>query len=441
MFRINVALRILLLVVLVLLLVYSYVQTRFYITMMVLLLGIAGVFWSLLNYVDRSNRDMTNFLQGLKFGDFTAVYSGRQKGESFVKLYGAIGEVNQKFQDMAEEKEINHLYLQTIVESVNVGLLCIDQEGGIFLMNKAMKDLLKKPFLHHAEVLGESQPILYRMIESMQSGDREVVKISVQNQLLQLSVQVTEFKIQGNYYKLVALQNIQQELEEQELEAWQKLIRILTHEIMNSVAPIVSLTASMEALFAEERRALSAEEQEDIRQAIGAIQRRSAGLLQFTEAYRNLTRIPTPKFTQVEVASLLEAIATLFRSDLEGEGINFQLELPAQSLSFQADPSLLEQVLINLLKNAIDAVAGQENPQILLRAARNTEQKVMIQVIDNGSGIEPEKIEQIFIPFFTTKNKGTGIGLSLSRQIVRQHKGNLSVQSKPGEGSIFTLSI
>ncbi len=438
-FRINVALRILFLIVLVLLLAYNLLYTTFYISMGILLLASGFTFWNLMLYVDRSNRDLSNFLQGLKFGDYTAVYSGRGKGKSFSELYKSFADVNKKFQNLTEEKEINHLYLQTIVESVNVGLLCLGKDGEVFLMNKALKELLQKPFLHHARVLEQQQPILFRMIEKMESGDKEVVKISVQDQLLQLSVQVTEFKILDKAYKLIALQNIQRELEEQELQAWQKLIRILTHEIMNSVAPIVSLTSSMKDLFEEDRTTISTSELQDIREVIGAIQRRSAGLLKFTETYRNLTRIPTPKFSTVEVQGLMKNVATLFRLDLEKQNIDFELDLPPQTLTFQADPDLMEQVLINFLKNAIDAVAQNPSPKIILRAFRNVNQKVILQILDNGVGIEVDKIDQIFVPFFTTKETGTGIGLSLSRQIIRQHKGNIVVQSKVGEGTVFSL--
>ena len=440
-FRINITLRILFLIALVLALAYNFLFTPFYISMGILAIGIVLTFWSLILYVDRSNRDLTNFLQGLKFGDYTAVYSGRGKGKSFAGLYEAFEGVNRKFQNLTEEKEINHLYLQTIVESVNVGLLCLGEDGEVFLMNKALKELLQKPFLHHGSILKNQQPVLYRLIEKMGGGDKEVVKISVQDQLLQLSVQVTEFKILGKYYKLIALQNIQRELEEQELQAWQKLIRILTHEIMNSVAPIVSLTASMSDLFQEDRTALNSSELQDIREAIGVIQRRSAGLLKFTEAYRNLTRIPVPKFSTVEVQSILKNVATLFRKDLEQKNIDFQLDLPPQSLTFQADPDLMEQVVINFLKNAIDAVAEQPNSKIILRATRSINQKVVLQIMDNGVGIKVDQIDQIFVPFFTTKETGTGIGLSLSRQIIRQHKGNVVVQSKFGEGTVFTLSF
>ncbi len=440
-FRINIALRILFLIALVLLLAYNVAYTTFYISMGILLFASGLTFWNLIRYVDRSNRDLSNFLQGLKFGDYTAVYSGRGKGSSFTELYKSFADVNKKFQDLTEEKEINHLYLQTIVESVNIGLLCLGEDGEVFLMNKALKELLQKPFLHHARVLEQQQPVLYRLIEEMESGDKEVVKISVQDQLLQLSVQVTEFKILDKKYKLISLQNIQRELEEQELQAWQKLIRILTHEIMNSVAPIVSLTSSMKDLFEVDRTALSNSELQDIREAIGAIQRRSAGLLKFTETYRNLTRIPTPKFSSVEVQSLIKNIATLFRLDLEKQNIDFELDLPLQTLTFQADPDLMEQVLINFLKNAIDAVAQNPSPKIVLRAFRNVNQKVILQILDNGVGIEVDKIDKIFVPFFTTKETGTGIGLSLSRQIIRQHKGNIVVQSKVGEGTVFTLTF
>ncbi len=440
-FRINIAFRLLVLLLLGLALAYSWWYTRFYITMALLALAIILLFWNLVNYVDRSNRDLANFLQGLNFGDYTASFVGREKGESFAELYTAFQNLNVQFQEIKAAKEINHLYLQTIVESVNIGLLCIGEKGEILLMNKALKELLQKPFLHSAKVLENSFPHLYEAIGQMTSGDKEVVKLSIENQLLQLAVQVTEFRLDQEYYKLIAIQNIQQELEEQELASWQKLIRILTHEIMNSVAPIVSLTSAMGDMFAEEKKELQANELQDIRQAIAAIQKRSAGLLRFTETYRNLTRIPPPQFRQVEVQSLLQNIATLFREELEQKGIALDLELPPSPLLFQADAELMEQVLINFLKNAIDAVNDQTDPQISITAFQSIDGRLAIQIADNGIGIEEEQLDQIFVPFFTTKATGSGIGLSLSRQIIRQHRGSIAVQSKVGLGTAFTLSF
>lgn len=242
--------------------------------------------------------------------------------------------------------------------------------------------------------------------------------------------------------KLVSFQNIQGELEEQELDAWQKLIRILRHEIMNSITPIVSLAATVDGMLADSPYGtITKEQSEDVREAIAAIRNRSEGLMRFTETYRNLTRLPPPKFQLVDANDLVDRIVVLYRPVFEKNKVQFNKQLSQAPVIFQADVELIEQVIINLVKNAIDAAKHSENPTITISTQRTKEGKTIIKVADNGKGIEKELLEQIFVPFYTTKEEGSGIGLSLSRQIMRTHKGRISVQSKVGEGTVFTLKV
>ena len=216
--------------------------------------------------------------------------------------------------------------------------------------------------------------------------------------MMQMAIQATEFKLRDQSLKLLSFQNIQSELEEQELEAWQKLIRILRHEIMNSITPIVSLTSTIENMIGDGSD-VDAETMQDIKDGLGAIQNRSEGLMHFTETYRNLTRLPPPKFETVDARHIIERIYTLFKPLTDKHAINFQLQLPTTAVTFEADAELIEQVLINLLKNAIEAVKEEEKSVIVISATKGQNGLVTIEVSDNGIGIPPKVMEQIFVPF------------------------------------------
>ena len=308
-------------------------------------------------------------------------------------------------------------------------------------MNKALKNLLKKPYLKDFEALKKLFPELYALINELNAGESDLIKITIQNQLLELSVRLTAFKLRDAPYRLISFQNIQLELEEKELDAWQKLIRILTHEIMNSVTPITSLASSLKNLTENKSQITDYEDIADIKEGIYAIQKRGEGLLRFTETYRSLTKIPPPKFRLVEAHALLERIHILFKPVLKKHQVDFSLTLPKHMVAFIADVELIEQVIINLLKNAIEATKKIEEPKIIISANKNSLGNAIIEIRDNGSGIAPADLEQIFVPFFTTKKDGSGIGLSLSRQIMRLHKGKIEVQSIVGEGSVFRLIL
>jgi len=437
-FKFNLFLRLMAMIILLLALVYFYQQTTNYVTLFIIGLLFVGLFWSIIRYVDQTNRDFTSFLLGIKYEDFSATYSGHHKGKTFGELYEAFNQINEKFLNIRSEQEANHNYLQTIVENVDVGLLCFDQNEKVVLMNKRLKEMLKKPYLMDIYYLKQVDDVLFNIIKNLEHGDRELVKVNVNNNLLQLSVQAVEFKMKSDAYKLVSLQNIQGELEEQELISWQKLIRILTHEIMNSVTPISSLATTMGSMLHEDKP-LSDEELADIRMAMMTINRRSEALLKFTETYRNLTRIPPPSFSTVDAREMIERVQFLFKAILSEKNINLKLVLPDKPLLLQADTGLIEQVLINLVKNAIEAVELKPNPEIIIRLERLKNQTPVIRIVDNGPGIDKDKMDQIFMPFFTTKPTGSGIGLSLSRQIMQMHKGSLSVISESEEGTVFTL--
>lgn len=398
--------------------------------------AVAGLF----RLVDKTNSEIASFLLNIKYDDYTATYTTQEPDQSFKQLYGAFNTITDKFRDIRQEKEAQFQYLQAIVEHVDTGLICFDRDGRTLLMNRALQRLLHKSYFPDMSAVQRFNPALHEAMAGLQPGERQLVKIVAGNQILQLAVRTTILKLKNGEYHLYSLQNISAELEEQEVQSWQKLIRILTHEIMNSVTPVASLAATANEMIGK-FNTFDAETTEDIRTAVRAIQKRSEGLLHFTETYRQLTRIPEPKFQEVNTVTLLEDVLTLFKPSLAEHAIRLEKKLPATPLPVQVDPELMEQVLINLIKNAAEAVKGRPGPEISIAAAKDAEGTVIIQVADNGPGIPDDLQEQIFVPFFTTKDEGSGIGLSLCRQIVQMHKGSLSVISKVGEGAVFVIRL
>ncbi|MFK7922878.1 MAG: PAS domain-containing sensor histidine kinase [Bacteroidia bacterium] len=438
-FRLRILLWVSLLFILLSLVLWAWQAEQYYLAGL-LSLGLGYAIFGLIRYVEKTNRDLSRFFNAVKYNDFTLNPLPDSKGSSFTELYEGFNLVNQRFLDVRAEKEANHQFLQTLIKHVDIGLLCINSEDEVILMNQALQKLLHKSYLVKVDSLQKVDPKLWDVVEQLQSGQRELLKINIQNSLLHLSIQCAEIILQGESIKLISFQNIQNELEAQELIAWQKLIRILTHEIMNSVAPISSLSATIQKLL-EGKDELKSVDLERLRKSIAVIERRSEGLLGFTETYRTLTRIPPPQFQEVRADELFDEVVTLMQPDLDKGLIQVQQQIKGDKLSFSGDPHLLEQVLINLLKNAIDALQETPNAQIQLNAFTDTSNRICLQVVDNGAGIPENKMEEIFIPFFTTKEDGSGIGLSLSRQIIRMHQGSLDLQSEEGSGTSVSIWI
>ena len=402
------------------------------------------LFW-LIRYVEKTNKDLNRFLDAIRYEDFSQSFSGPSLGASFDEVKAAFNEVLEKFKQTRSEKEQHFRYLQTVVQHVGIGLLTFQPDGEIELINTTAKRLLKVIRLKNIDQLTALSPELVTCLKKIKSGEKALVKVEDEKELLHLAIYATEFRLRDQKYMLVSIQNIQSELEEKEMEAWQNLIRVLTHEIMNSVTPISSLASTVNSLLGMDtepglgEQQISNETIEDVRGAVQTIEKRSKGLLYFVESYRKLTRIPRPNFQIFEVATLFDRVEQLMNVHIANTNIVFKISVEPQSLELTADPELIEQVLINLLLNAFAAVKEQSDPEIELLSRIDERGRVIVQVIDNGPGIIKEVQDKIFIPFFTTKKEGSGIGLSLSRQILRLHRGTISVQSTPGSRTVFTL--
>ena len=437
-FRLQCVARILALGGSIYLFLYLLLDTEYRATILVAALLIAYQIYALIHYVEKTNRDLSRFFLAIRHADFSQSFVSGGLGSSFDELKRSFNEVLDAFRQERAEKEEHARYLQTVVQHVGVGLVAFRRDGEVALLNSAVRRLLRLSHLKNIAALRERYPQLEQALRQLGPGKKTLVQIQDDDQVLQLAVYATGFRLREQEYSLVSLHNIQSELEEQEMEAWQKLIRVLTHEIMNSITPIASLAGTVNGMLNGAGQ-VEDETIDDVRQALQTIQRRSEGLLRFVDTYRNLTHLPTPEFQILPVAELFDRVAQLMRPQLEEQGTSLAVEVEPRSLELTADAGQIEQVLINLLRNAAQALDGQQGGRIGLRARMDGRGRPLIEVSDDGPGIVTEALDKIFIPFFTTRQDGSGIGLSLCRQIMRLHRGTIGARSQPGEETVFAL--
>ncbi|MTI20367.1 GHKL domain-containing protein [Fulvivirga sp. RKSG066] len=442
-FRVRVALRVILIGSTMSLLSYTLLNPELFITSLVVGAMVVAELLELYRFISRTNRKLTRFLESVKYSDFASGFSSDNKlGKSFKDLNVAFNEVLEAFRKARSEKEEHLQYLNTIVEHVSTGLLSFDQAGNVELINATAKKFLKTDKIRNIEELIEDQSRLYKVLFDLPTGKSTLFKVEGE---LQLAVHATEIILRGKKIKLVALQNIQPELQKKELEAWQNLTKVLRHEIMNSITPIASLTSTMKDILVEDltpngnNYALDAEAVDDLQEGLGTIEGRSQGLIRFIDAYRDYTSIPLPKIKPISVKLLIDHVYHLMKPELRVRDINFNCEVTPEDMELNIDEELIEQILINLVKNSVEALDDQNKPSISIKSFIDEENNPRIEVIDNGQGIAREALEQIFIPFYTTKRRGSGIGLSLSRQIMQLHNGTLTVDSELGMYTKFIL--
>ncbi len=446
-FRLLVILRVLLLVAAIIVLAFLLQEARHLVTSIILCGVILFQIIDLIRFVERTNDRLTHFLESIRHADFSTSFSDPGMGKSFRQLNQALNNVIQDFKNTRTEKEEHYQYLQTLLQHISIGVIAFRRDGKVDMINTALKRLLGINYLKHLAELKKVKEDLPAILQSMKSEEKTLVKLFIHDEFLQVSVYATEFRMRGEDFKLVSLQNISSELEEKEIESWQRLIRVLTHEIMNSITPISSLATTVNEMLFESTgekpnlKSLDSEDIDEIISALRTIQGRSQGLLNFVEIYRNLTRIPKPNFRHFPVRELFDRNLLLLKPKLDLLNIQCSCVITPENLMLTADPDLVDQVIINLVLNAIDAVRNKGNPQVTARALTSSSGRVIIELIDNGYGIKLDIIDKIFMPFFTSKKDGSGIGLSLSRQIMHLHKGTITVKSLAGEGTTFTLTF
>lgn len=443
-FRAVIIFRVLLLLANTLILVYFYTNNDI-ITAWFLVALLAVQTYLLIHYAEMSNRRLGKFLDSIRYNDFATTFSTDVKGKTYEHLNTSFNEVIKLFKNTRAEKEAQYNYLQTVIQHISIGIIAFRKDGEVDIVNNAIKRLFGINNLKHINQLNEIDESITHQLLNIKAGDSILIKLLKEDEVLQLAVVATEFKKQGEEYLLLSFQDIHAELEAKEIESWQNLIRVLTHEIMNSITPISSLTTTVnQMLFIEDSdplklNSLDTSELDDVKLALETIGKRSEGLLNFVEIYRNLTRIPKPNFRHIPVFDLFQNVEQLFAVQLKENNINFSFKMMPDTLHLTADPDLIEQVLINLVLNAIQAVKEREFPEIKIVSRFNRNNRVIIEIADNGKGIKPDLLDKIFMPFFTSKKDGSGIGLSLSRQIMHMHKGSIQVKSITSRGSVFTL--
>jgi nitrogen fixation/metabolism regulation signal transduction histidine kinase len=398
--------------------------------------------FELFHFTSQTNRKLTRFLESVKYSDFISGFASDNKlGKSFRDLNTAFNEVLEAFRKARSEKEESWQYLNTVVQQVRTGILSFDTDGDVQIMNPNAKRFIGLNQMKNLKELENINPKLYQSIKEAEPGKNILYKSG--NEFL-LTIQATEMRIRGNSIKLITMQNIQTELQKQELEAWQNLTRVLRHEIMNSITPISSLTSTLREILEQElvkkgeHYELNGEGADDLREGLSTIENRSKGLIQFIDAYREYTSLPHPKLKRVTLRELLDKVYSLMKPEIKKTPIQFSITCESDYLTLEIDEEMICQVLINLIKNAMEALFHTDQPIIQLTGRQNGN-SITIDVIDNGTGIIPEAIHRIFVPFFTTKKNGSGIGLALSRQIMQMHDGSLSVESELDVRTVFTL--
>lgn len=398
----------------------------------------------LIEYLDRSHENIASFLDSIRFDDLSYSFKTESDDPVVQRLHKELNEAMLKLRNSRREKDSEFLFFKNIVMHVGIGLIIFKEDGKIEIFNSAARRLLKINRAENINDLKDVSETLVNVFIKLRTGGRELVRLKIGDDLFQLSIYAIELTLRGENVKLISIQNIQSELEEKEMEAWQNLVRVLTHEIMNSVTPISSLAGIVEEelkqhMQLQEDAQLTRDQMNDIHLSLQTISKRSEGLIHFVKEFRSLTAIPKPRQIQIEVKTLLEELTMLHRKELMEKSIHLTISVYPDDLTISADKNMIEQVIINLIKNAIQAFEEQDEKLIELKAYLNEKSRPIISVKDNGTGIDPEAMEKIFIPFFTTKKTGSGIGLSLSRQIMRQHQGTLTVKSTVGKGTEFFM--
>ncbi len=441
-FRLQVALRVVLLAACLFVAIWGWLDAPWLVTPLVALALAVLVAGELVWYVERSQRELAAFLNSIAHQDYSVPIPARQRGRVADELDRVYRLLTGEFKRLNLQKAANHEYLEAVIEHVGIALVSIDEDGQIVMMNEPAQALFGLPHVHRVKSLARFDPRLPELLENLDDGGRDLLRVHSGDDPLQIVMYATTFTLLGRRYKLVSFQNIRDELEKREIESWQKLIRVLTHEIMNSVTPIIALSKLAQETLSSpqpESAAPDGAERDDLLRSVNAVHSRSSGLLEFVKAYRSFGSMPVPSMQDVDALVLLQRAQVLMAEDLMQKGIVLQLECPAGELLLHVDQRQIEQVLINLLRNAADALGGQREAHIRLRGARDERGGVLLQVLDNGPGIDPANVENIFVPFFTTKRGGTGVGLSVSRQLVQANRGFISVKALSPRGTAFTM--
>ena len=423
---------------------YSYRDALLIINLLIVLL--LQVFF-LIKRLNRINSDLESFFKAVRNNDSSVKFETRSNG-SYKELYTQFDLVNKEIQEMKLENAHRNQYFKVLVEHVGVGLISFDKGGKVSLVNTAAKELLGKSHLFKIQELDRIQKNLSHTICSLKAGEQKLITLYRNHEMVQLSIKATDLVLMDNELTLVSLQNIKNELDEKELDSWQKLIRVLTHEIMNSVSPVNSSITTLMELFTNgdkvkriSPRDIDEEMIADTVEGLEIIEERTKGMVDFVSRFRDLTLLPVPKYREINLKNRIKSVLRLLKEKIDKESITVTLIFPVKELVVKADQGMIDQILINLLNNSIQALEKAASKKIEIRLGTNEQSRNYIKVKDYGCGIEEAYQSEIFVPFFTTKQNGSGVGLSLSRQIMKVHGGTLTFKSEEGVYTEFAIQF
>jgi len=404
---------------------------------------------SFVRFFNAVNRKLSYFFDAIRNEDTTLKFSENVKNKSLLGLHKSLNDLNKVISEVKTRNETNERFFKELIEHSTTGLMSIDPDGYVEVMNQQAKNYLGVINLSNIRLLQQLNLPVFDVLKTIKPGEKVILKQIIKNNLVNLSIRSSELCFGDKRYQLISLQDIHLELEENEIDSWQKLIRVMTHEIMNSIAPITSLTNTLIRFFKNGEKVRAPEEltSEDISNTLtglAVIEDRGKGLMHFVDNYRKLTRIPNPVFEPMNIHTWVESFGFLFRSEFLKNNWVYQSQIDSGLHTVLTDEKLFGQVMINLMTNAMDAIKqnSSDNPgKITLVIRSSSSQTVQFVLSDNGCGIDESLMDKIFIPFFTTKEGGNGIGLSLSRQIIRKLNGKISVQSVQNKGSVFIVEL
>ena len=426
--------------------ILQHLDQGYYYTLAGIIILIVLQTWLLVNQVNKINEDLEKFFSSVQNHDSSVRFQEETTNSSFTKLHYRMNNLNTIIQNGKIENERTSQFLQSVVDHVDIGLLSFDMNGRIGIYNRAAKKYLKVQQPLQLSSLETNNDEIFKIINTIRPGQEILHKIKTDNLLQSVLIKATELKFESNVIKLVSFQDITNELDKKELDSWQRLIRVLTHEIMNSISPITSLTTVISGYFKKKDDGTQIAPENIDHQIVSktlsglnTIEETGKGLLDFVDKYRSFTSLPKPDLSKFNIDNLFRRCQLLMESNIS-KNIKISAGVYPEDISIVADFAQIEQVLINLIKNAVEALTGKKNGTINLKGFY-TDDGPVIQVEDNGTGISGDIIEDIFVPFYTTKVNGSGVGLSLSKQIMQNHDGTISVKSDPDKGAVFTLKF
>lgn len=454
-FYINIIFKLLFITLNIAIIIYFlFVQIDYIITFFGLL-SLLFLIISLFRFIDKTNRDFTNFLTSFIHNDLTINYSNHSRGKTIDHLYKTFKIIQDQFRRISFERELMNQHLQNLVEHLDVGIISVDKDWKIQLINDAFKKILNRPYLSRGQNISEINKEFCEIIKETKPNEKRLINLKLHHSKQPFAIHTNQYKLGLHEFKLISIKDIHGELDANEMESYNKLIRVLTHEIMNTLSPIISLSGTINQSIKElvkEQNAIDPEAGNYLNEGIEAIQSRSEGLLKFTESYRKLLRIPQPKIKTIKTHEYFKKFNFLFKENIKCLQAEFSIKISDMVSHLSVDAELFEQVLINIYKNAFESFNQDEKkkagipdqnatPIIQTEVYQDADGLTVIKITDNGCGLDTKSSEQAFIPFYTTKEEGTGIGLSLSKQIVLLHGGSIILESEVSKGTTILIRL